>query len=305
MGRGGRTIEPARRALPSLLAGCAATALAAGACARQVDLGQIGDGSANLLWSATFEPGNLSEWNGDGQGGGYLENIAVAPSVTSDIAHNGHYAGKATVMPASGMASINYFFRQEPSPISAYYAAWFYIDPSFTVKTWLSLIHFRGSHTGDGRNVFPTWDVNLYPRLDGSLIAHLYNYVTGINLEQTTPIPVPVGQWVHFELYFRKASDPTGRVAVWQDDVPILDWNGVATVENDWNQWSVGGSSNDVDPCPRPGLRRRRDHQPRPPGRGGARRGRGGRRGRLTPQPRTRTAQNRDQDRNQDGVRHG
>lgn len=234
---------------PRALVALAALGVALGGCGREVHLGSIGDGAANVLWSATFEPGDLSEWTSDGQGGVDNEGIAIAPAPEQAVTHTGRYAGKATVMPALGMDSINYFYRLQPSPPEAYYAAWFYIPPTFTVGSWLSIIHFRGSSTGDGgMNIFPSWDVNLYTQPDGSLAAQLYNYVTTVNLQQPNPLAVPVGKWVHFELYFRKASTPTGEVQLWQDDVPILDAQGVVTAQSDWNEWSVGAAANDITP---------------------------------------------------------
>jgi hypothetical protein len=246
MGFGGSRIQPRRAGL--LLAACCA---AAGplACDRNVNLGAITDGAANVLWSAGFERGDLSEWEAGGEGGADLENIDIAPAVSTAVAHTGRYAGKATVLPAGGMESINYFVRQQPSPTRAYYAAWFYITP-FAVKTWLSIIHFRGSHTGDGENVYPIWDVNLYTRPDGSLVAHLYHFVTQTNYEEPAPVPVPLGRWVHFEVFLDKASDATGRITVWQDGAAIIDTHDVTTVETPWTQWGVGGSSTDVDPAP-------------------------------------------------------
>ena len=143
--------------------GCAL--LAAAACDRRVNLGAIGDGGASLLWSATFEPGNLSEWMADGHGGLFNENINIAlvPTATTTIAHSGRYAGLVTLSPAAGMTSTNYLFRNAPAPTAAYYSAWFYIPSSVTIGTWLSLTHFRGSQTADGNNLSAIWDVNLYP----------------------------------------------------------------------------------------------------------------------------------------------
>jgi hypothetical protein len=235
---------------PRSVVALAALGAAVGGCGREVHLGTIGDGAANVLWSATFEPGDLSEWTGDGQGGVNAQGIAIAPTPTLDMAHTGRYAGKATVMPALGMMdSINYFYRVQPSPPEAYYGAWFYIPPTFTVVTWLSLIHFRGSSTSDGgMNVFPSWDVNLYTQPNGSLAAQLYNYVTLVDLQQPNPIAVPLGRWVHFEIFFRKAATPTGELQVWQDDVLILDAQNVVTAQSDWNEWSVGAAANDITP---------------------------------------------------------
>ena len=210
----------------------------------------IEDGGDRVLWSATFEPGDLSEWTGDGQGGTYLENASIPGAAATDVTHNGRFAGKCAVTPVFGLGSFSYMFRRQPSPREAYYSAWFYLSPALTVGSWLSLLHFNGSHTGDGRNVYPTWDVNLYPQASGALVAHLFNFVTQTNVESVSPVSVPTGRWVHFEVLIRKATDATGRVAVWQDDVLILDADGVVTTENDWMEWNAGAASTDVTPSP-------------------------------------------------------
>ena len=239
-------MQVGRWMLSGILIGFAA--FVAAGCDRQVHLGGIGDGGASLLWTATFEPGISRNRLADGNGGTYLENASVAASVTLDVAHRGQYAGRATVTPSMGMASLNYLYRVQPSPREAYYSAWFYIPSSFTVQSWLSLIHFRCSQTGDGNNLMGVWDLNVYPRADGSLVAHLYDYLTQTNHEQAIPTPVPVDSWVHFEVFFRKASDATGRIALWQDGTLIVDAANVVTTQTDWVQWDAGGASNDVQP---------------------------------------------------------
>jgi hypothetical protein len=233
---------------PLILIGC--LALVAAACDRHVHLGDIGDGAASLLWTATFEPGDLSEWVGDGNGGMYVDNAPVAPAVTTNVVHRGQYAGIATVSPSTGMPSIDYLYRVAPSPPEAYYSAWYYLPPPITLHNYMSLSHFRGSQTGDGNNLMGIWDVNIIPHPDGSLVAHPYNYVTQTNLEEVTPVPVPVGSWVHFEVFLRKAADATGRIAVWQDGVLILDNPNVVTTQTDWVQWDAGGASDGVTPNP-------------------------------------------------------
>lgn len=240
----------------------AASLLASLSCAERVHLGSIGDGggverdaagdrpdagSSSLLWSATFESGDLSEWTSDGNGGTFSQNVTTPPETTTEVAHTGRFSGKAAFNPRAGMDSLSYFFRQQPSPREAYYGAWFYVPPDLDVGRWVSLIHFRGSHTGDGRNIYPTWDLNLYAHSSGSVVAHLYNFVTQIPTEQgLRPLPVPLGTWIHFEVLLRKATGNDGAIAVWQDGQPILTVNGVATVENDWMEWSIGGAADDV-----------------------------------------------------------
>ena len=71
-----------------------------------------------------------------------------------------------------------------------------------------------------------------------------------VHEDQANPIPVPVGQWVHFEIFFRKATDTTGRITIWQDGVQILDHANVVTAPTDLLQWDAGGGSNDIAPSP-------------------------------------------------------
>ncbi|MES1210521.1 MAG: hypothetical protein ABUS79_31665, partial [Pseudomonadota bacterium] len=143
-----------------LLAAMLTASLACAGCDPQVNLGAIGDGSASLLWKATFEPGDLSEWTGDGQGGTFRENDDVPASVVSMPAHRGSKAGVFPVTPAGSTLSISYAFRNQPTPSAAYYSAWYFVPPAIVVGSYLSLIHFRGL-AADGKTINAIWDVNL------------------------------------------------------------------------------------------------------------------------------------------------
>jgi hypothetical protein len=232
----------------------AATALACLACSKQADLGTIGDGPSSVLWRGTFEPGDFSEWTGDGEGGIYTQPVATTPpAVTTALVHGGRYAGVVTLTPMNNMPSTTYLFRNQPSPQAAYYSAWFFVPSSIPVATWLSLTHFSGSTTGDGKNLTAVWDVNLYPMIGGGggLAAELYDYLDGMNTRETSPTPVPRDSWVQFEVFVSKATTKTGQVEVWQNGTLILQRTNVSTGMNDWLQWDAGGSS--PDPMASPG----------------------------------------------------
>ena len=247
------------RSILVLLPACAA--LAGAGCDSHVPRGKFSAAVTNILWSATFEPGDLSEWQRDSDGGLYKENAASSPTVTSELTHNGHYAGKSTMGPTGptpGMPSLSYFYRTQPSPAEAYYGAWYYIPSTLTIRSWLSLIHFRCSTSGDGMNVVPVWDLNIWPVRDGSLppgtlpvgalTTHFYNFLTLVNADQVVIPSVPTDQWVHFEVLLRKAANATGRVTIWQDDVMIIDLQNIPTFATDWVEWDVGGASDDLSP---------------------------------------------------------
>ena len=230
-------------------------ALGAGACNQRVNLGDIGDGPASLLWKATFEPGNLSEWEGDGQGSNYWENNdpAFKAAVTSSVAHGGSLAGVVGASPMGSMPSISYLTRNQPTPPQAYYSAWFYVPATLVLATgqYLSLVHFRGS---DGQNVTPLLDVNLYPLTDGSVAAQLYEYRTSADTQQfPTVTRFPLDRWVQLEVFVSQAVEKTGRVTVWQDGTQILDRPGIQTVVLMGSlQWDVGAASDGLASGPVP-----------------------------------------------------
>ncbi len=229
-------------------------ALSGVACSPTANLGSIGDGGASLLWKATFETGDISEWLGDDQGG-ILSNIIgndglVNPAATSAVmGHNGSkWAGVFVVDPAGGNVSECYLNRVLPSPRAAYYSAWFYVPSSILVESYLSLWHMRETPTGRVQDLIPIWDVNLYPTASG-LYAQLYNFGVGGDATDTPQVNTlfPRDTWVQLEVLFVKATDATGRIAVWQNGTPIvgLDLSDIQTVLSDagWLQWNVGGAS--------------------------------------------------------------
>jgi hypothetical protein len=247
---------PRARSVP-LLAVVAFAAIGAAACDQHIDLGIIGDGGAAVLWTATFEPGDLSEWTLGKRGGTYTENLtdpSTFAMATNAMAHRGQYAGAFPISTPNGMpggpVTKNYLYRDQPSPKQGYYSAWYYIPSSVMVGTYLSLSHFRVSNTGDGNDLAAAFDLNLIP-IAGILRAHLYNFATGNNVEELIPTPVPLSTWVHFEIMFLKASDTSGHITVWQDGVQILDDPPpLTTAVTDWVEWDAGGASTDINPNP-------------------------------------------------------
>ena len=239
------------RSAASLAASLAAVLALAG-CDPRVNLGSLGDGSATtLLWKATFEPGDLSEWTGDGQGQTSRQNADPPATVASSPVHRGSKSGAFAVTTTGSVLSVSYAFRNQPTPSAAYYSAWFYVPSTITVGSYLSLIHFNGSSTGDGQKIEALWDVNLTPLADGTVAAQLYDYKHQFDLQQTpTAVRFPADKWTQLEVYFAKSVGSAGHVTVWQNGTMILDRTGVATVANDWLQWEVGGASDDLSPSP-------------------------------------------------------
>jgi hypothetical protein len=236
-----------------MLAAC--VALGATACGRHVYLGSFADGGGvdgsgnGVLWQALFENGDLSEWVGDGNGGIYMDARAAAPAASAYVSHRGRFSGSATFAPM-GLTSWSYLYREQPSPPEAYYGAWFFSPASTQINSWLSLHHFGYHPTAGSADTMPVWDFHVYPTTTGGLVARLYEASTSRDVEETNPVPVPVGSWVHFEIFYSKAADASGHITVWQDGVQILDLANAITAPTEWVQWDAGGGSNDITPSP-------------------------------------------------------
>jgi len=212
--------------------------------------GTAGAGVEGLIWRSDFEVGDLSEWTGDGQGANYRSGEPSLPTVVSERAHTGAQSLKLTISVANGMNSVNYMYRQAPTPTEAYYTAWFFLPKNYAVKDWLNIVHFVGSQTGDGRNEVALWDLDLRSASDGTLGLYAYEFDGSKQYDPLVARPFPVGAWVKIEILFRKASDASGRVAVFQDGVSMLDLTNVRTAPNDWLRWALGSASTNIMPSP-------------------------------------------------------
>ncbi len=222
----------------------------AGACNRHVNLGSLGDGGgAGILWQATFEPGDLSEWLSDGHGGVYTDGRAPDPVATQEQFHRGRYGGLAVFSPAA-VTAFSYFYREQPIPAQAYYGAWFLIPASLEVRSFLSLLHFGYHQAADDPNTTAIWDFDLQPDTDGSLVPRLYQTGAASPVVPQPAVPVLPATWVHFELLYKKTASATGQIVAWQNGVQIMDVANVVTAPTDWIQWDVGGGSFDLAPTP-------------------------------------------------------
>ena len=69
--------------------------------------------------------------------------------------------------------------------------------------------------------------------------------------------PIPIGQWFHLEVYFKRANDATAELTLWQDCVRVADIAGPAVGDvGDWGQWYVGNLATALRPAPSTGPSR-------------------------------------------------
>ncbi len=64
----------------------------------------------------------------------------------------------------------------------------------------------------------------------------------------TTGGGLPIGAWVHLQVYLKRAADATGELAVYQDGEEALRLPGIITDDSEWGQWYVGNWATDIEP---------------------------------------------------------
>ncbi len=145
-----------------------------------------------------------------------------------------------------------------PLPARGYYSAWFLFPHELSYDA-------RSNDGGSTRYGF--WNVfQIKNKVNGTSLANLSvnaGKVTGEDfmsfhiwrksdcgaiencsaagsVGQTDPVPIPVGQWVHLEMYLQASAGGDGRIMMWQDGVPIIDFTGpTERVGTERRAWSV------------------------------------------------------------------
>ncbi len=157
--------------------------------------------------------------------------------VTSPV-HSGRYAAAFTVQSDVDGGSQVRCVEQGIFPGAAYYGAWYYVPaPANNSGLW-NLFHFQGG--APGQMLHGLWDVSLVSLSDGGVHVTFYDFLTRSAPDSSAVPPIPIGQWFHIEVYFKRAKDATGELTMWQDGTQALHLTGLATDDTDWGQWYVG-----------------------------------------------------------------
>ena len=200
------------------------------------------DASVVLPWSTGFENG-FCDYAAP-MGFCFATGIGSYSLVTSPV-HSGHYAAAFTVRSDSDGGSQVRCVQQGIFPSAAYYGAWYFIQATATNSRNWNLLHYQSGVPGNLPNV---WDVSLVNgSAGGPLHVFLRDYVDG-GASVTNPTPIPIGQWFHLEVFFRRAKDSTGELTLLQDGVDAGGFTQIVTDPADWGQWYVGNLANGLVP---------------------------------------------------------
>jgi hypothetical protein len=174
--------------------------------------------------------------------GSYSLVTSPVHSGTHAAAFTAHGVGDAGVGPGQARCVEQGLF-----PAAAYYGAWYYVPAeAMNNGTW-NLFHFQGAVPGmTGTNL---WDVSLVNTASGGpLHIILYDFLNGMAPNANAVPAIPIGQWFHIEVYFKRAKDTTGQITLLQDGVTAVNLTGLVTDPTDWGQWYVGNWADNLMP---------------------------------------------------------
>jgi len=167
--------------------------------------------------------------------------------VTSPV-HSGQRAAAFSVQgtPDAGGSQAR-CVQQGVFPGAAYYGAWYYVPASARNSGVWNLFHYQGGVLG--QTLHGVWDVSLVNLGDGGpLHVTFFDFLNGSVPDSSGAPPIPIGQWFHLEVYFKRAMDTTGELSMWQDGVLAVHLTGLATDNTDWGQWYVGNYATALAP---------------------------------------------------------
>jgi hypothetical protein len=172
-------------------------------------------------------------------------------SIVESPVRTGRFAAAFTVDTADNPAHAR-CARRGAFPAVATYGAWYYIEESATLEVeggnW-NLFHFRGG-AADDEMPPGLWDVSMRPEDDGELHLYVRDFLrgTGVTLPEALP-PVPIREWFHIEVYWRRATDDSGEFAVYRDGELAVRVEGVPTDNGSARGiWYVGNLADPLIP---------------------------------------------------------
>jgi hypothetical protein len=197
-----------------------------------------------MPWSDGFEEGFCGYLGEDGPG--YCYGDSAYTLVTEPRLH-GRYAAEFKVI--GDAANQTRCVRQGELPESAVYGAYYFIPEALKHdnKTVWNLFHFQGGDAPDPR----LWDVSLAQGVNpGDWELMVWDPVAGETYRGTAGRTIPIGSWFHIELLLKRASDSTGRIALYQDGGEALfDRMNLKSDASKFTQWYVGNFADGATPA--------------------------------------------------------
>ena len=229
----------------------------------------------NIIWGASAETGNFSEWNGDGGGDVYrrLDDVDVTSSdaiaeISQDQARSGQRSVKLSIRtdpafyPNAAKAQV-VRWNEPRQNTDYYYSVWFFIPQLFDVypegpdrgQGWLNMFQFH-SVRDTGERVHS--GVVLFGRSNPIARTNYFELFLspdfGNNIDPlNSPLAMPIGRWFNVEMRMKCAANGQGVVQVWQDGVQIFNLPNITTNQPDADahcHWMINAYGQFISPSP-------------------------------------------------------
>jgi len=201
---------------------------------------------SELVWQATFETGDISEWLEGDAGEIFIDNDA-SYRVTAAHAPSGGLVFQGTVESIAAELPQAMLLREHQAR-EAYYAASFCVRENYDTNFWV-IMKFMGEGpflgNADGNDRF---DIDLSrSEDDGQLHLQLDEHGGDSVL---SPVPVPIDGWFRIEAFYRSTPAEDGRLVVWQDGTLVFDTGERPTAPSEAVTFGVGVAAWRVRPLP-------------------------------------------------------
>jgi hypothetical protein len=207
--------------------------------------------ASNVIWSADSETGNLDQWTAGQYGEAAFNSGSGTVTPSTDVAHSGTTSLKLAINDASGTSQAARIFRwNDPEgnalPESAYYSVWYYFPQNYTPAEWWNVMQFKSRTSSD--SVDPMWVLNVGNRDNGNMYFYLWDAMHKRSFDAATALDLPVSQWTHIEIYFRRSTGTSGQITIWQDGTKLFDLDQIQTTTADNQQWSLSNYTDNITP---------------------------------------------------------
>jgi polysaccharide lyase-like protein/FG-GAP repeat protein len=204
-----------------------------------------------LVWSAGMETGGLGEWS-DKVNTSFADTTVVSAASAGIPPKGGSYVMMQAVTGADGGTRMQRypevgFLARSGTPF--YWSWWDYFPSTITFGIFDTFILFGiNSKVASASAGDPIW--GLVFNNSGNTLKLVWSPnktapPQGPHAEESgrriydSSTPVPVGQWVFFEVMIKPAADFTGAVKIWMDGQVLFDQSLVKTMYPDVGQTGV------------------------------------------------------------------
>jgi len=192
-----------------------------------------------LLWGTDHETGDLSDWLGKSQQGGFVLMAGSRVEVVAGIARSGTHALRITD-DSPTHRDYPLIARNGPLPSGIYASAWYYLPQTLHPLSYWWFVDYRSRHPPyDSQDFRDEIRLSFTNRADGSMGSVLLTEELG-TIQSLVDREIPIARWFHIETYLRATDGSDGEFKAWQDGELTFQATGKMT-ETTWVEWMIGG----------------------------------------------------------------